>query len=110
MLSITYSAFDFHILEFLLRVIFLRFLLLVVLLPRDARPEDDVLANRSSVEGRSDWMALLLAKFRPCTPLGYTRIDGFLDYSRADTPSCFGLLAVIIESIRYDSLCTIFVG
>ena len=110
MLPVTDPALDLHVLQLLLRVIPHFLLLFAVLLPRHARPEDDVLAHARGVEARPRGMALFEAELGPAFALGDAGVDIFLDNGGADAAGSFDSFAVVVETVGDDGFGTVLVG
>ena len=109
MLAVADAAFDLHVLELLLRVVPDLLLLLAVLLPRHARPEDDVLAHARGVEARSRRVAFFEPEFRPAFALGHARVHVFFDDGAADASGGLDAFAVVVESVGDDGFGAVFV-
>jgi hypothetical protein len=110
MLSITDTTFDLFILQLVLHAAHLWFLLLRVFTPVRARSEDDILADGSGI---GDWASFVLGretKFGPGLTLCDAGIYNFFDDSSADSPGCFHLFALIVESPGDYCLRSILVG
>lgn len=109
MLAVADPAFDLHVLQLLLRVVPDLLLLLAVLLPRHARPEDDVLADAGGVEARSRGVALFEPEFRPAFALGDARVDILFDDGGADAAGGLDSFAVVVEAVGDDGFGPVFV-
>ena len=99
MLAITDPTLDLLVFELLFDAVLLRLLLLAVLLPSYARPENDVLPNARRIERGSRGMALFAAELGPSSPLGNARVDRFLDDSGTNAAGCFDLFAIVVEAV-----------
>ena len=110
MLPIANPALDLHVLQLLLRIVFLRLLLLPILLPRDARLEDYVLAYGGGVEGWTGRVVLLEPEFGPGPPLCDAGVDGFFDDGGADAARGLYAFAVVVEAVGCYCFGAIFVG
>lgn len=109
MLPIANTALDFHILELLLRIIPNLLLLLAILLPRDARPEDDILPHARSIEGRARSVAFLETEFRPGATFGDAWVHGLFFDGGADPTCGFDTLAAVVEAVGYHGFGAVFV-
>lgn len=78
-------------------------------LPSHVRAEDDVLSERGCLEGWAGSTAFLQAIFLPGSSLGDSWVH-LLTHNGRTNPSCdLGLLALIVDSERNDSLGAVFV-
>lgn len=103
---------DLLVLELILHAALLATLLLCLRrlrLPVHARPEDDVLTHRGRLERWTRDVTLLVAEFRPRSPLCYLWVDILADNRCLDPSRHFDLLAVFIESVRHHRLRAVFV-
>lgn len=110
MLAIANPALDLLILQLRLDAILLGLLLLAVLLPRHARPEDDVLADGGRIEARPGGVAFFEAELGPGAAFGDAGVDGFFDDGGADAAGGFDLFAVVVEAVGDVSFGAVFVG
>lgn len=72
-------------------------------------PEDDVLADGGGVERGTRGVALLEPELGPRPPLCDLRVDVFSHHGRLDPAGDFDFLALVVEAVRHDGLCAIFV-
>ncbi|KAL8668611.1 MAG: hypothetical protein Q9168_006763 [Polycauliona sp. 1 TL-2023] len=124
MLAIADSAFHLLILELLLQAIridpaarhnpavpfFDIFAFLLVPLPGDAGPENNVLAYAGGVEAGADRVALFEAELGPFAAGGNAGADGFADDGFADPLRKFDFFAGVIEGVGDFGLGAVFVG
>ena len=109
MLSVTYTTLDFHIFQLLFRIISRFLLLFAILLPRDTRPEYDILAHTRRIKRGASGVSLFVAKFRPGFPLSYSGVDLFCLDCRADAAGGFDALAFVVEAIGNYGFGAVFV-
>lgn len=83
---------------------------LLVPLPGDAGPEDDVLPNAGGIEARAHGMPLFETELGPLAACGDTGRDGFPDDGFADALGEFDFLAGVVEGVGDFGLGAVFVG
>lgn len=122
MLAVTDPALDLFILQLLLQAAFvdaprdllIPFLLLAgpvlcILLPRDARPEDNVLAHARGVEGGARRVTFLQPEFGPFPPLRDVRVYFVGVGGDTDAAGRFHFFAGVVEGVGDDCLGAVFV-
>ncbi len=109
MFPVTYTTLDLHVLQLVLGIIPHLLLLLPILLPRYARPEDDVLSHTRCVEGGASRVSFFHAEFCPAFTFGDARIYFLCFDGGADTACGLYSLAFVVEAVGHDIFGAIFV-
>lgn len=110
MLSSTDTALDLLSLQLVFHGSWLWLLLLGILAPVDAWPEDDVLADSGGIQS---WASLVLSgesELAPLLALRDARGDDLLDDGCANAAGGLDLLSVLVQAVCDDSLGSILVG
>ena len=110
MLAVTNSTFDLLVLQLRLHTVCGGLLLLIILLPCHARPENNVLAHRRSLETWTDGIVLLEPELCPSPSLCDLRVDSFTHNSSPDAPRSLDFFTSVVEAERYACFGTVFVG
>jgi hypothetical protein len=71
--------------------------------------EDDILADGGGVERGARGVALLEPELGPRPPLRDLRVDVLPHHGRLDPAGDLDLLALVVEAVRNNGLCAIFV-
>ena len=110
MLAAADTALDLLVLELVLELLLLGVLLLGVLAPVDAGAEDDVLAHRGRVGGRTGGVLSALAELAPCLAVGDAGVHRLLVGDVAHAAGRLDLVAVFVDTVRDDGLGAVLVG
>lgn len=112
MLAVTDTALDLLVLQLVLHLLRVRVLGLVlgILAPVDAGPEDDVLADGRRVMGRAGAVLCALAELAPGLAVGDARVDGLGVRDVADAARRLHSLALVIVAIGDGGLGAVLVG
>ena len=112
MLAVADPALNFHVLQFLFRIVLpaLLYVLFTIFLPRNAGAEDDVFAHAGGVEGGARGMVLLEAEFGPRPALGHAGVDCLFDDGGTNPAGRFHAFTVVVEAVGYHCFGAVFVG
>lgn len=109
MLAVADAALDLLVLELVLELVLLVALLLGLLAPVEARPEDDVLADRGGVRGGTGPVLGALAELGPRLAVGDARVHRLGVGDEADAAGRLDLLVVVVEAEGDDGLGPVLV-
>jgi hypothetical protein len=99
MLSRTDTTLDLLVLELVLELVRLADLLLGILAPVDAGPEDDVLSNRSRVRDRALAILGRVSELGPCLAIRDAGVYGLLVGDVANATGRLDLVAVFVDAV-----------
>jgi hypothetical protein len=112
MLAVADTALDLLVLELVLHGLRIGVgaLVLGVLAPADARPENHVLGNGSRVGRRARAVVGTGAKLAPALTISHARVDLFRVRNVADAARRLDFLALVVDTVCDDGLGAVLVG